>query len=180
MWFLIIVTLPFDFHLQVVFTGGSMKIPKLQSTVSAVVPQAQILSTIPPDEVISIGCAKQSAFVTGGDFDDVSNHVDMEITVLPEDITFQYVDTDNKTIADTETETLFNSYSPVPSIHGVTIAKQLKHPFKVAIKQGDHIDFVENSDKDLTEISARLHGGIRKHHDSTQTIEQATIHLHLN
>lgn len=158
-----------------------MKIPKLQSTISALVPQAQILSSIPPDEVISIGCAKQTAYVTGIDFDDVANDVDMEITVLPEDISFQYVDADDKPIADTETEILFKCGAPVPSIHGVSIVKQITHPVKLAIQQGDHIDFVENEpDKDLTEISARLHGGMRKHHDSTQTTEPTTIHLHLN
>lgn len=35
-----------------------MKIPKLQASMSALVPGAQVLSTIPSDEVISIGCAK--------------------------------------------------------------------------------------------------------------------------
>lgn len=158
-----------------------MKIPKLQSTISALVPNAQILSSIPPDEVISIGCAKQSEYLSGAEFDDVAEHIDMEITTLSEDISFQYVDADNKPIEDTGTEVLFKCGVPVPSIHGVTIAKQLKHPIKLAVKQGDHIDFIENDPKkDLTEISARLHGGIRKHHDNTQTIEQATIHLHLN
>lgn len=158
-----------------------MKIPKLQSTISALVPKAQVLSTIPPDEVISIGCAKQSAYLNGTDFDDVAENIDMEITTLPEDITFQLVDADNKPIADVETEYLFKSGALVPSIHGVTIAKQQSHPVKLAIKQGDHIDYIESvPEKDLTEITARLHGGIRKHSDDTQTIEPATIHLHLN
>lgn len=158
-----------------------MKIPKLQSTISALVPQAQILSTIPPDEVISMGCTKQSAYLSGTDFDEVADHIDMEISTLPEDISFQYVDADNKPIDDTEGGILFKKGAPVPSIHGAAIAKQLKHPVKLEIKQGDHIDYIENDpNKDLTEISARLHGGIRKHHDNTQTIESATIHLHLN
>lgn len=158
-----------------------MKIPKLQSTISALVPKAQVLSTIPPDEVISIGCANQSAYLTGTDFDDVADHVDIEITTLPDDITFQYVDGDNKPIENTETETLFKAGAPVPSVHGMTIAKDLKHPIKLAIKQGDHVDYIENEpEKDLTEITARLHGGIRKHNDNTQTIEAATVHLHLN
>lgn len=159
-----------------------MKIPKLQSTISALVPKAQVLSTIPPDEVISIGCAKQSAYLNGTDFDDdVADNIDMEITTIPDDISFQFVDENNKQITDTETEFLFKSGALVPSIHGVTIVKQLEHPIKLAIKQGDHIDYIESDpEKDLTEITARLHGGIRKHNDNTQTIESATIHLHLN
>lgn len=158
-----------------------MKIPKLQSTISALVPKAQVLSSIPPDEVISIGCAKQSAYLTGTDFDDVTEHVDIEVTTLPDDITYQYVDADNKPIDDTEPELLFKNGAPVPSINAVTIAKQLKHPVKLAIRQGDHVDYIENDpSKDLTEIVARLHGGIRTHNDNTQTIEPATVHLHLN
>lgn len=130
--------------------------------------------------MIPIRCAKQSAYLSGSDFDDVAAHVDVEITALSEDITFQFVDENNKCIADTETETLFKSGAPVPSIHGLTIAKQLKHPVKLAIRQGEHIDYIEGDPKkDLNEITARLHGGIRKHNDDTQSIESATIHLHL-
>lgn len=156
-----------------------MKIPKLQSTISALVSQAQVLSSIPPDEVISIGCAKQSAYLTGSD--DLANDVDIEITTIQDDITFQYVDADNKPIENSEPELLFKSGAPVPSIHGVTLAKPMKHPVKLAIQQGEHIDYIEESDPnlDLTEISARLHGGIRKLHDK-YNIEPATIHLHLN
>lgn len=155
-----------------------MKIPKLQSTISALVPQAQVLSSIPPDEVISIGCAKQSAYLTGSD--DVADHVDIEITTIQDDVTFQYVDADNKPIENSEPELLFKCGAPVPSIHGVTIAKPMTHPVKLAIQQGDHIDYIESDpDKDLNEIAARLHGGIRKHHDTYNT-EPATIHLHLN
>lgn len=166
---------------KIIFTGGSMKIPKLQSTISALVPKAQVLSSIPPDEVISIGCSKQSAYLTGTDFDDVTEHVDIEVTTLPDDITFQYVDADNKPIDDTEPELLFKNGAPVPSINAVTITKQLKHPVKLAVRQGDHVDYIENDpSKDLKEIVARLHGGIRTHNDNTQTIEPVTVHLHLN
>lgn len=158
-----------------------MKIPKLQTTISTLVPKAQVLSSIPPDEVISIGCAKQSAYLNGTDFDDVADNVDMEITTIPDDISFELVDGDNKPIDDTETEYLFKSGALVPSIHGVTIVKTMQHPVKLAIKQGNHIDYIESDpETDLTEITARLHGGIRKHADDTQTIEAATIHLHLN
>lgn len=158
-----------------------MKIPKLQSTISALVPKAQVLSSIPADEVISIGCAKQSAYLSGTDFDDVGEHVDMEITTLPNDISIHYVDANNKPIADTETETLFKAGAAVPSVHGVTIAKQLKHPVKLAVVQGEQTDYIESDGKkDLNEITARLHGGIRQQNDNTQTIEPATIHLHLN
>lgn len=159
-----------------------MKMPILQSNISQLVPNAKILSTIPPDEVISIGCAKQSAYVTGiDDFDDAADNIDMKITTLDEDISFQCVDADGKAIADAEPTILFKRGTPVPSMHGVVIEKTMQHPVKLAIHQNDHIDFIENDpEKDVNEIAARLHGGIRKHHDNTQTIEKATIHIHLN
>lgn len=156
--------------------------PILQSNISQLVPNAKILSTIPPDEVISIGCAKQSQYVMGlDDFEDVADNIDMKITTLDEDIALQYVDADGKAIVDEEPSILFKRGTPVPSMHGVVIEKKIQHPVKLAIHQNDHIDYIENDpEKDLNEITARLHGGIRKHHDNTQTIEKATIHLHLN
>lgn len=158
-----------------------MKIPKLQSTISALIPKAQVLSSIPADEVIAIGCAKQSAYVTGTDYDDVGNNVDIEITTLPDDITIQFVDENNVPIVDTESETIFKSGVPVPSMHSANITKPLNQPVKVAIKQGDHTDYIDNDpDESITEIVGRLHGGTRIHSDNTQTIEPASIHLHLN
>jgi len=47
----------------IIFSGGSMKIPKLQSAVSGLFPEAEVLSSISPDEVIAQGCAKQAAIV---------------------------------------------------------------------------------------------------------------------
>lgn len=159
-----------------------MKIPILQSNISQLVPNAKVLSSIPPDEVISIGCAKQSQYVMGiDDFDDIADNIDMKITTLGEDISFQYVDADGKAIADSEPAILFKRGTPVPSMHGVVIEKPMQHPVKLAIHQNEHIDCIENDpEKDVTELAARLHGGIRILHDNTQTIEKATIHLHLN
>lgn len=157
-----------------------MKIPILQTNISQLVPNAKVLSTIPPDEVISIGCAKQSVYCHD-DFDDVAENIDMNITTLAEDVSFQYVDVDGKIIADTEPIVLFKRGAPIPSIHGVVIEKEIPPPVKLAIHQNDHIDYIDNDpEKDVKEISARLHGGIRLHHDNTQTMEKATIHLHLN
>lgn len=48
---------------KVIVCGGAMKTPKLQAAVTALFPKAQILNTIQPDEVISIGCARQASFV---------------------------------------------------------------------------------------------------------------------
>lgn len=158
-----------------------MKIPKLQSAVSALLPKAQFLATIPADEVISMGCAKQSSYLCGNEFDDVAAHVDIEITTLAEDVSVRCVDGDNQAVDGAENEVLFRKGAPVPTIHAATLKKEAKAPVKLAVQQGDHIDYVENpADSDLHEIVARLHGGVRENGDKSHTIEPTTIHLHLN
>lgn len=76
---------------KVILCGGAMKTPKLQSAVTALFPQSQILNTIQPDEVISIGCARQASFVSaaGGKHHhavlDV-DQVELELDALAEDV----------------------------------------------------------------------------------------------
>lgn len=159
-----------------------MKIPKLQSTISALLPKAQVLSTIPPDEVVSIGCAKQSAYLNGSDFDDFADQVDIEITTLPEDIYVKFVTAAGESIPDVEKELIFKKGALIPSIHGATVTKQITEPnVKLEIEQGNHIDHVEtNTENGINEITARLHGGARQSNDHTVTYEPATIHIHVN
>lgn len=158
-----------------------MKIPKLQSAVAGLLPKAQFLSTIPPDEAISMGSAKQSSYLTGNEFEDVAEHVDLEITTLPEDVLVRSVDEDNQEIDGAVNEVLFKQGTPVPTIHATILKKETKPPVKLAVQQGDHIEYIENnSDQVLQEIVARLHGGVRENSDKSHTIEPSTIHVHLN
>lgn len=48
---------------KVILCGGSMKIPKLQTAISDLLPDAVILNSLSPDEAISQGCAKQAALL---------------------------------------------------------------------------------------------------------------------
>lgn len=158
-----------------------MKIPKLQAAISSLFPNAQILSSIPPDEVISIGCANQATYVIGTGWDEDGENLDVEITTLPTDVYVNCVNADKQPIDGSEKELFIKKGSAVPSIHGLTIAKSMKKPVQLAIHQGDHVDYIESeADKDLVEISARLHGGVQQHNDLSKTIEPATIHIHLN
>ncbi|XP_040578661.1 heat shock 70 kDa protein 14-B [Lepeophtheirus salmonis] len=49
---------------KVILCGGSCKIPAIQSNVSSLFPNAEILNTINPDEVIAKGAADQAALLT--------------------------------------------------------------------------------------------------------------------
>lgn len=166
--------------LQIIYTGGTMKIPKLQSAISSLFPKAEVLSSIPPDEVISIGCANQAAYVNG-DGDEDGEQVDMEITTLPTDVRVICVDAEQQPIEGSDSDVLFKKGATVPSAHGVTIAKSMKKPVRLSVAQGDHATVIEgkDADKDLVEITARVHGGVRLIASNSQTIEPATIHIHL-
>ncbi|XP_044132694.1 heat shock 70 kDa protein 14 [Bufo gargarizans] len=50
---------------QVVLCGGSARIPKLQQLIRDLFPDVELLSSIPPDEVIPIGAAIQAGILLG-------------------------------------------------------------------------------------------------------------------
>lgn len=158
-----------------------MKIPKLQSVISSLFPKADVLSSIPPDEVISIGCANQAAYVNG-DGDEDGEQIDMEITTMPTDVRVNCVDADGKPIEGSVSDVLFKKGATVPSAHGVTIAKSMQKPVRLSFAQGDSTTVIESKDveKDLVEITARVHGGVRLNGPNSQSIEPATIHIHLD
>ncbi|XP_047512575.1 heat shock 70 kDa protein 14 [Pieris napi] len=76
---------------KIVLCGGSMKIPKLQSAIANLLPNAEILSGINPDEVIAVGCAKQAGMIL--DFPNLSlTDVNTEVEFLGQDIYLKYLD----------------------------------------------------------------------------------------
>ncbi|OCT87231.1 hypothetical protein XELAEV_18020930mg [Xenopus laevis] len=50
---------------QVVLCGGSARIPKLQQLIKDLFPEVEMLSSIPPDEVIPVGAAIQAGILLG-------------------------------------------------------------------------------------------------------------------
>lgn len=141
-------------------------------------PNAEILSSIPPDEVISIGCANQAIYV-GDEGDEDGEQIELEIPILPTDIQVNVVDANNESL--TEPISFFTKGTTVPSAHGVSIPISAKAPVKLAVRQGDHVEYIDGAtDVDLNEITARVHGGIRLNNQNAKTTEPASIHLHLN
>lgn len=55
------------FFLQVVLCGGSTKIPRLQALIRDLFPDVEVLSSIPPDEVIAVGAALQAGLLVSKD-----------------------------------------------------------------------------------------------------------------
>ncbi|XP_038067454.1 heat shock 70 kDa protein 14-like [Patiria miniata] len=52
---------------KVLLVGGSTRIPKLQQMIRDVLPKAQMLDSISPDEVIALGAAKEAALLSSRD-----------------------------------------------------------------------------------------------------------------
>lgn len=76
---------------KIVLCGGSMKIPKLQSAVASLLPEAEVLSGINPDEVIAVGCAKQAGLIL--DLPELSlSNTCTEVEFLGTDIYMKYLD----------------------------------------------------------------------------------------
>lgn len=49
--------------MKVILTGGSAKIPRLQQMVAETFPNATVLCSLPPDEVLATGAAQESALI---------------------------------------------------------------------------------------------------------------------
>lgn len=76
---------------KIVICGGSMKIPKLQSAIANLVPEAEVLSGISPDEVIAVGCAREAGLLQ--DIPEFSlRDLNTEVEFLGKDIYMKYLD----------------------------------------------------------------------------------------
>lgn len=53
------------FPLQVILTGGSAKIPRLQQLVGDAFPKADLLCSLPPDEALAAGASTEAALLLG-------------------------------------------------------------------------------------------------------------------
>ncbi|XP_026757763.1 heat shock 70 kDa protein 14 [Galleria mellonella] len=76
---------------KIVLSGGSMKIPKLQSAIANLIPDAEVLTGINPDEVIAMGCARQAGMLI--DVPEFNMHdLNTEVEFLGKDIYLKYLD----------------------------------------------------------------------------------------
>lgn len=119
---------------KIILCGGSMKIPKLQSAVAALLPQAEVLTGYSPDEVVAQGCSKQAALLLGlPELNLKSVHVEIDCISSP--IYAKYRDT---------SVCLFPAGSPLYS--EVTVPIQLlpenKDTFNVSLYEQDETNIL--------------------------------------
>lgn len=76
---------------KIVICGGSMKIPKLQSAIANLLPEAEVLSGISPDEVIAVGCSREAGLLL--EIPEFSlKDLNTEVEFLSKDIYLKYLD----------------------------------------------------------------------------------------
>ncbi|XP_041350030.1 heat shock 70 kDa protein 14-like isoform X2 [Gigantopelta aegis] len=97
---------------KVILCGGGSKVPILQKAISDCLPGAELLNSIPADEVIAIGAAKEAAILVGKEIEELKEHENyLEAKCLSKSI---YV----KTSDDSNTEELsvaLPKHSLIPS-----------------------------------------------------------------
>ncbi|XP_055373467.1 heat shock 70 kDa protein 14 [Condylostylus longicornis] len=75
---------------EIILAGATLKIPKIQSLINSLIPDANVNTKFAPDEVVAIGCARQSLFIH-------PDHLDLENTeeiyIVPENIYIWHNDT---------------------------------------------------------------------------------------
>lgn len=135
-----------------------MKIPKIQSTICAQFPNAQILNTIQPDEVIAMGCARQASFVVvaGAKHHLDMDQVDVEIPALSADVLVK------APTADSVAEVLFPSGTTVPAERQLSAATfSVNGEMQAEVWQGEHMDFVKSAVQafDGLQLVARIDHG---------------------
>lgn len=136
-----------------------MKIPKIQSTISAQFPNAQILNTIQPDEVIAMGCARQASFVVvaGAKHHLDMDQVDVPIPALSADVFVK------ATASDSTKEILFASGTTLPAerqLNATTFA--VNDEMQAEIWQGEHVDVMKSAAEaiDGLQLVARIDHGV--------------------
>lgn len=94
---------------KVVMCGGTSKIPRLQKSVGGMFPQAEMLCSISPDEVIAVGAASQSGLLPErlslNETADKSGNVTVQSTTM--DIVYQLKDSE-------KLEVLIPAQCPIP------------------------------------------------------------------
>ncbi|KAI8503510.1 Heat shock 70 kDa protein 14 [Branchiostoma belcheri] len=127
---------------MVVLCGGSTKIPKLQKLAQECVPQADVLNSVAPDEVIAMGAAKQAALLSGKGEENSLNEAISEIPSTARAVMLKTVDDSGSPVL----KTLVPAHSPIPlhCQHSFPVSPQ-HTACCVELYEGDQEDTVEKA-----------------------------------
>ncbi|XP_071961557.1 heat shock 70 kDa protein 14-B-like isoform X3 [Antedon mediterranea] len=106
-----------DIH-KVVLVGGSTRIPKLQQLLRAKFPEAEMLNTLAPEEVVAIGAAKQAALISGHDDIQLLDVESVQGECIPYALLVKVSNSDETSL---QTAVPKNTYIPVRRQHTYTV-----------------------------------------------------------
>lgn len=123
---------------KMIMCGGGTKIPLVQKTMTDYLPGTEVLNSIPPDEVIAIGAAKQAAILTGNDETDISiNFEQSEVECLSKSIFVKACDTNGQLYP------VFPSLTPFPCRKHETITlSSTQTSFRMELVEGSDVTSV--------------------------------------
>jgi molecular chaperone DnaK (HSP70) len=95
---------------KVIMCGGSSKLPGVQCQMKSYFSSAELLNSIPPDEVIAIGAAKQAGLLSGAEPEEMkANEKDTQVPCIGADILLEsFAEGDAQYIP------VIQKFSPVP------------------------------------------------------------------
>ncbi|XP_072026644.1 heat shock 70 kDa protein 14-like [Amphiura filiformis] len=110
-----------DIH-KVVLVGGSTRIPKLQQYLKSCLPEAEVLNSVAPDEVLAIGAAIEAAILTGKDDEEIElKEDDLHLECCSKNILVKVIGTDGE--AELKTAIPKLTYFPVKKQHDFKVNK---------------------------------------------------------
>lgn len=71
--------------MKVIVTGGASKMPRMQKAIKEALPNSELLSTIPADEVVAVGCSGQAS-ITGEPWDPTCENLKVSVQAISKDI----------------------------------------------------------------------------------------------
>ncbi|KAK2713339.1 hypothetical protein QYM36_009265 [Artemia franciscana] len=134
---------------KLIIVGGSLRMPGFQQAVKDRLPNAELLSSVSPDEVIAVGAAQQAAIMADIGLTDVLNSA-VPVSCLPEKISLKVDLTD---------VTVFEPYAPVPSFSQINVPYRgngLPKPAQICKNNEVIFEKTLSDVQDNTDISARF------------------------
>lgn len=164
---------------KVVLCGGSLKIPRLQQALSAIIPEAEVLGLPPasnPDEVIAIGAVLQASFVPRGWNGDCIQLCE-DVSALAKDLEYQLHGVEKK-------EVIARASCPIPFRKMFTVSPlDSQSELRLSIFQGDRqlgqasLDGFSSGSSINVEISVGRYGEVHVTLVDPKSQKRVSVHL---
>jgi molecular chaperone DnaK (HSP70) len=161
---------------QVILAGGATSMCKLQSLVKQKFPNAKQLNTQSTDEVIALGCAKQSSIITNRSLKNRVTNDDLKFQCLSKSLFVKIGDQEEKKL-------ILQSRAPFPIKNTFDLEFDLNKPYLTIIEESDekvlakiNLDKFKSNELSLL-AQIKLNGSIEITVTETSTSQKITMFL---